>query len=50
MQISTANEFFELLSEIWESASFQQYAIRVYQSFPRRLRAAKENNFLWTKY
>jgi transposase len=46
-EISSADEFFELLSEIWESDSFQQYARHVYQSFPRRLRALKENDFLW---
>jgi hypothetical protein len=50
MDLSTAEEFFELLSEIWESHSFHEYVIHLYQSFPHRLREMKENNFLWTKY
>jgi hypothetical protein len=48
--ISTVDEFFEMLSEIWESVSFQEYAIKVYRSFPHRLEALKENNFSWTNY
>jgi hypothetical protein len=32
MEIGSAEEFFEVLPGIWESVSFQQYAVTVYCS------------------
>jgi transposase len=49
-QVQSADTLFELAREIWMSPDFKAYVIRLYNSFPRRLEALKENNFLWIDY
>jgi len=48
--IRTADEPFQLAREIWLSADFIQYVIKLYKSFPSRLEQLAENNFYWIKY
>jgi transposase len=48
--VQSAEALYKLAREIWLSADFKEYAIKVYNSFPRRLQALKENNFLWIDY
>jgi hypothetical protein len=48
--IQTAEALFQLAREIWLSADFIIFVINTYKSFPRRLQALKENDFLWINY
>ncbi|KAF7370109.1 DDE-3 domain-containing protein [Mycena sanguinolenta] len=49
-EVQSADMLFQLAREIWTSPDFKAYAIHLYNSFPRRLEALKENNFLWIDY
>jgi hypothetical protein len=48
--IQSAGALYQLAREIWLSADFIAYVITLYKSFPRRLEALEQNNFLWIKY
>jgi hypothetical protein len=48
--VQSVEALYKLAQEIWLSADFKEYTIKVYNSFPRRLQALKENNFLWIDY
>jgi transposase len=49
-EVQSADALFQLAREIWMSPDFKVYAIHLYNSFPRRLEALKENNVLWIDY
>jgi transposase len=49
-EVRTADALFQLAREIWLSPDFLMYVIAIYKSFPRRLQALKDNNFLWIDY
>lgn len=45
-----SDQYFEAIKADWQSEDFQEYVRHLYQSFPRRLVALRENDFRWIGY
>ncbi|KAJ3978417.1 hypothetical protein F5890DRAFT_1422619 [Lentinula detonsa] len=45
-----SNQYFEAIKAEWQSQDFKVYIQHLYQSFPRRLVALRENEFRWIGY